>query len=79
MDDAGDAPSSHEPRAPESSSPEAHADPVAAEALAQRWQSRLASAAQAAMRAGRLSIPSRGRWARTVSRVCLGAHSSRAS
>jgi predicted metal-dependent peptidase len=54
-DDAGDAPSSHEPRAPESSSPEVHADPVAAEALAQRWQSRLASAAQAAMRAGRLS------------------------
>lgn len=33
----------------------ARPDPDAAEALAQRWQGRLASAAQAAMRAGRLS------------------------
>lgn len=52
--DAGHACHAHEPH-DESRSPAARPDPDAAEALAQRWQNRLASAAQAAMRAGRLS------------------------
>jgi predicted metal-dependent peptidase len=54
-DDAGVASRRHEPRAPQLPSPSARTDPGAADALVQRWQSRLASAAQAAMQAGHLS------------------------
>ena len=54
-DDAGDASRRNESCAPESPSPEARVNHGAVEALAQRWQSRLAAAAQAALRAGRLS------------------------